>query len=1250
MLKHIKKNIKKIHSIFTILLMLFQNIAPLFFLAAPAYAAEAPVVSDVSLAFDSGENELTLKGSVNTDTEYLFRYDDNDEETPSEAITGSVNGVNFEENIFIGTCSGDDCVEDEVTNGSLEFTATDYKADYQITDGVLWLTRNNISSVAQVELNKKYLAPQNNQVSVTFTSLPENPGSLNIEEITLTDEQVESLGAVSNVAYDITSSMQDGSFEYDLTLPLPEGADETAKVVYADNVEGLADAKELNKTVSGNEIKAEKVDHFTVFVVTTNPGADCIGGVYAVGVCYASLQDAVDGSANGDTIDILSDISLGHRVDVNKEITIDGHNNIVTPTFTKTSNSNNSSLVIFSDNTTVKNLIIDGVSGTSLHGIQAYKASNVLFDNLTVKNNDSSGITVNGSIVTVNNVTTSGNGWGGINVDQGSGVTTEAKLIVTGTSSHDEATHIWLDDITKNVSVDDTVGQYTYTDVGNTRVYTFDDSSNPVIANIKMFVNGIESTFMRAGDTVRVEADITDIGSGIDKVRLLAKNAAGPGYVDSGYFIHDSGDKYVREFTFPADGKYIDLHTPITDVVEGLSFYIKAYDLVGNYTNSSSTRFTFDTGIPSMSEIKMYVSEDGLTYTEKSFVKPGDYVRVEVVANDSESGIKDVEFRITSKSNAYVAPRSYVASPISGNRYRFEYQVPLDGKYINTHGLMSEVLNDHTFWARATDKVGNYNHGISGEFTYDITGPLAPEIILPAEDQYFNSQPILGDWTDATDPSGIQKYRIQYEYDDGHTFSGYPYRETTASQRNHTPGISEQGGVSYRVQAFDNAGNEGAWSEWRHYFYDATAPVKPVLTSPSNDALVTGNPTQNWEAIDDAKYYEYESYSDESLTNKVYETTVNGNSRTVGGNQTISFWWRVRAVDAAGNKSEWSDAWKLNIDNTAPTVPVNPSHNNVIIPTNNFDFDWDDSIDTSTITYEFQSSLNSAQTDGVLTTDLWHSGVLPTSMIHSSGAPDGTWYWQVRAIDAVGNTSEWSEIWNVTLDQVAPVTTLTSPADEFTSNGGIQIQGSSTDSNKVSEVNLYYSEADQDNWQLITKLTNSGNDEPFSFDHTWTPSEEGIYDIKAAGTDTAGNVEHSAYAYGIVYDVSAPVIPTWGTVYKGHGVVAENEISCGGYTNDPQVTFEWNKNSEEDIKGYWFGTKTNSKHQWFDATSNVKTANMTPGNNPYYYTIIAVDNADNESPISEQCGLTLDQDAPNVEITNPASGLVTGIVDIRGTV
>lgn len=129
------------------------------------------------------------------------------------------------------------------------------------------------------------------------------------------------------------------------------------------------------------------------------------------------------------------------------------------------------------------------------------------------------------------------------------------------------------------------------------------------------------------------------------------------------------------------------------------------------------------------------------------------------------------------------------------------------------------------------------------------------------------------------------------------------------------------------------------------------------------------------------------------------------------------------ATDATGNVANGS--FNITIqDTTAPTVPVNGVPNATHIPMNNFDFDWDDSFDASTVTYEYQATMDPTEVGGVLTNGLWNSGILPASTIHSAGAPDGTWYWQVRAIDSLGQTSAWSSIWDVTLDTQAPVITL----------------------------------------------------------------------------------------------------------------------------------------------------------------------------------------------------------------------------------
>ncbi len=198
----------------------------------------------------------------------------------------------------------------------------------------------------------------------------------------------------------------------------------------------------------------------------------------------ATLESAIAAANPGDTIVLDNGFNSISEIAVNKSITIDGNHQTISSTFSKTNTSNNAALGIIGNNgVVVKNLTVDGADSTALHGINIYVATNVLLDNVAVVNNGHNGIVVNGSTVTVNNVTTKNNGWGGIDVDLGSGVTAPAILTVNGYSSHSETygKDIYIDDTTKNVSVVDTMSQYTYTDYGVTRVYTLKDS--PTVKN-----------------------------------------------------------------------------------------------------------------------------------------------------------------------------------------------------------------------------------------------------------------------------------------------------------------------------------------------------------------------------------------------------------------------------------------------------------------------------------------------------------------------------------------------------------------------------------------------------------------------------------------------------------------------------------------------------------------------------------------------------------------------------------------------
>ncbi|PIY69196.1 signal peptidase I [Candidatus Roizmanbacteria bacterium CG_4_10_14_0_8_um_filter_39_9] len=140
---------------------------------------------------------------------------------------------------------------------------------------------------------------------------------------------------------------------------------------------------------------------------------------------------------------------------------------------------------------------------------------------------------------------------------------------------------------------------------------------------------------------------------------------------------------------------------------------------------------------------------------------------------------------------------------------------------------------------------------------------------------------------------------------------------------------------------------------------------------------------------------------------------------------------------------------------------------------------------------------------------------------------------------------------------------------------------------------------------------------------------DGIFWWRVQAIDTVGNRSAWSEVWKLTLDSTKPLKPQVKTIYKGHNSSTWTEVGCGGFTNDTHITIEWYPSTDPNIDYYWFGTKSNTKHAKVYHPTTQYFGNMTPGNNPYSYTIIAVDKAGNESVISNSCGLTLDQVAPS---------------------
>lgn len=132
----------------------------------------------------------------------------------------------------------------------------------------------------KVQLGVKYIFPKENNVTVTFTSLPKDElyrSYLKIKQVKTSDIKLpENVGNVGEYAYDITTDMFDGEFKYDITFP--KNSDQTAEISYIEKTLEQAKtgvtASEINSVdeskveQQNNSVKATSVDHFTLFIVT----------------------------------------------------------------------------------------------------------------------------------------------------------------------------------------------------------------------------------------------------------------------------------------------------------------------------------------------------------------------------------------------------------------------------------------------------------------------------------------------------------------------------------------------------------------------------------------------------------------------------------------------------------------------------------------------------------------------------------------------------------------------------------------------------------------------------------------------------------------------------------------------------------------------------------------------------------------------------------------------------------------------
>ncbi len=177
----------------------------------------------------------------------------------------------------------------------------------------------------------------------------------------------------------------------------------------------------------------------------------------------------------------------------------------------------------------------------------------------------------------------------------------------------------------------------------------------------------------------------------------------------------------------------------------------------------------------------------------------------------------------------------------------------------------------------------------------------------PADNQTFNTGTTFR-WEALY---GAQQYRLQV---DTLNFGSRtpPLLDVLVTSTSYPYTFPGEGRYQWRVRA-ENDQEQSQWSRVQQVGYDATPPAAVAPTAPANNAV--NQPVAvllRWTAGQPGDSFKIFIYKN-TETNLVNTFTSATNSFTYNGAKGEVIFWRIKAVDAAGNESDFSPQWKFTI-------------------------------------------------------------------------------------------------------------------------------------------------------------------------------------------------------------------------------------------------------------------------------------------------------------------------------------------------
>ncbi len=336
-----------------------------------------------------------------------------------------------------------------------------------------------------------------------------------------------------------------------------------------------------------------------------------------------------------------------------------------------------------------------------------------------------------------------------------------------------------------------------------------------------------------------------------------------------------------------------------------------------------------------------------------------------------------------------------------------------DGAVSNLFGFSVDIDNDMLVVGAYGDDDGNYNAGST--YLYDLNEILdfvAPENPGGLSD-FVNADTASLTWSPATDnDSGISEYMIEYSV--LNDFSN----ATTVISENTTLNLSSLADLTtyyWHVAAIDNNGNVSDWSVTDYFYIDLPDTRAPTAPGQLNQFVDGAYASLDWaDSSDDKsgiKVYTVRYSQNTDFSGSSWRGNLTESNAALSGLTDGVWYWQVKAIDNAGNVSEWSQAGSFVIDLPDTEAPGIPSGLACDVDNDSVSFFWTESTDNKSgvAGYIIQYADNQAFAEATSLDVL-------TNTVGVDNFTDGTWYWRVMAVDNADNESAWTAANSFTVD------------------------------------------------------------------------------------------------------------------------------------------------------------------------------------------------------------------------------------------